>query len=375
MKKIDLLYIAYIDLEEAPRSGSSVRPIMMLKAFEKLDLKIKVLDGWNNELRKRRSNVKEVISWLKDNTPRFCYIEPPSGPIFNYIDLRLIKLLHKKNIPTGIFYRDAYHLFSEMYLDDNKVMSIKDKVKLIFINKIAKRDLKIFKRNIDHFFYPSISFGEMLKIDVSWLELPPGTTVKLNDKTNDILYNRIIENKALTCMYVGGLSKAYGTRIMLDSFKKINQENNILNLILVCRKPEWLYYEEQYQNESWLQVHHVNSETGLDSLYDEADFCLLPFEKNTYMDFAMPTKLMEYVSHCKPVLSTNCNEVERFILDRDIGWITNDNVDSFSNMLLTVVMNRHDIVAKKKNTIQAVQKNLWEKRANKVMHTLLNNKK
>jgi len=375
MRTIDLLYIAFIDLKDAPRSGSSVRPIMMLKAFEKLDLKIKVLDGWNNELRKRRSNVKEVISWLKDNTPRFCYIEPPSGPIFNYIDLRLIKLLHKKNIPTGIFYRDAFHLFSEMYQDDNKVMRIKDKVKLFFINKIAKRDLKIFKRNIDYFFYPSINFGEMLNIDVSWLELPPGTTVNFSDKINDISYNRIIENKTLTCMYVGGLSKAYGTRIMLDSFKKINKDNIIINLTLVCRKPEWLYYEKQYQNEPWLQVHHVDSETGLGCLYDEADFCLLPFEKNAYMDFVMPTKLMEYISYYKPVLSTNCNEVERFILDWNIGWITNDNVDSFSNMLLTVAMNRDDIIAKKKNTIQAVQKNLWEKRASKVMHTLLNDKK
>ena len=90
----DLLYIAFIDMDKPAEAGSSLRPKKMLEAFEQMQLKIKVLQGANNKRAQRRRNVKEILKWLDSNKPRMCYVEPPSGPFFCSIDLKLLKKLN-----------------------------------------------------------------------------------------------------------------------------------------------------------------------------------------------------------------------------------------------------------------------------------------
>lgn len=36
---------------------------------------------------------------MDSNTPDICYIESPIGPIFNQIDLKLIKKVHNMGVP------------------------------------------------------------------------------------------------------------------------------------------------------------------------------------------------------------------------------------------------------------------------------------
>lgn len=371
MRKYDLLYIAFIDLGDSATSGSSVRPKMMLEAFRSLGLKIKVLDGWNNQLKLRRQNVSEVLKWLSSNTPRMCYIEPPSGPLFNSIDLKLIRILKKMKIPTAIFYRDAFYLFPEIYSRDSFKYNIINKVKLLIIKIMEKRDLKVFINNIDWFFFPSKSFGETLNLNVLWEDLPPGSVVYKNRREFSAEESILSNKKSINFMYVGGLSKLYGTEIMLESMKRLNQEV-YAKLILVCRESEWGDYKKQYENEKWLNVYHVNAQTGLHRLYDEADICLIPFEKTAYMDFAMPIKLMEYVSNNKPILSTNCNEIKRFIIKWQIGWVVKADIENYTNKLFELINNRQDIIVKKKNTFIAATENTWKKRAEKVIKALSN---
>lgn len=37
-------------------------------------------------------------------------------------------------------------------------------------------------------------------------------------------------------IYVGGIIRRYGTRLLLDSFKKINEDKLVVKLILVCQQ-------------------------------------------------------------------------------------------------------------------------------------------
>ena len=100
-----LLYITFIDMNNSPKSGSAVRPLKMLQAFRTMDIEIIVLSGQDNKLNVRRRNVKKIKDKLKSWRPDICYIEPPSGPMFYYGDIRLIKMLHKERVPMSIFYR------------------------------------------------------------------------------------------------------------------------------------------------------------------------------------------------------------------------------------------------------------------------------
>ena len=103
LKEKELLYITFINIESPPDSGSAVRPLKMLQAFKELGVQVKVISGQTNRIQERKLAVKEAMDYLKLHSPDFCYIEPPSGPMFYSGDLNLIRLLHRQaNCPlTG----------------------------------------------------------------------------------------------------------------------------------------------------------------------------------------------------------------------------------------------------------------------------------
>ena len=55
-----LLYITFIDMNDAPSTGSSVRPLKMLEAFEALGVEVVTVSGMNNNLKARKKAVIEI---------------------------------------------------------------------------------------------------------------------------------------------------------------------------------------------------------------------------------------------------------------------------------------------------------------------------
>ncbi|NMA66292.1 MAG: hypothetical protein GX957_08660, partial [Clostridiaceae bacterium] len=112
--RIKILYIVFVDYNTYA-SGSSVRPHMILDAFLQLGAEVKLLEGQQNKRQERRCKVRKIFTWLKDNRPDICYVEPPTGPFFNTIDLQLLHHIHKMGIPIGLYYRDAHWKFPKIF--------------------------------------------------------------------------------------------------------------------------------------------------------------------------------------------------------------------------------------------------------------------
>ena len=112
-----ILYITYIDLNAPQTSGSSVRPNKMLDAFLKSGHTVKLLSGSTEYIHRtqRKHSIKEIHSWLKNETPDICYIESSTYPIIFHADRMLIKHIHKLGIPIGYFYRDFYRKFPRLF--------------------------------------------------------------------------------------------------------------------------------------------------------------------------------------------------------------------------------------------------------------------
>ena len=361
----DLLYITFIDINEPAKSGSSLRPKKMLEAFEQMQLKIKVLQGANNKRAQRRRNVKEILKWLDSNKPRMCYVEPPSGPFFCSIDLKLLKKLKKMDVPIGLFYRDAYWKYPKIYENINIIK----KIKLIIIKQMQLRDLRVFESTCKYIYFPSYKMSELIDIDCNIEVLPPACDVRKNNIAGDI--KRLKESKEFTYFYVGAASNSYGVDMLLKCFDNVNAEKIIARLIIVCPKEQWeTTFAARYKTKPcWLNVEHLNSEM-LCELYKKVDICVIPRPKNEYNDFAVPIKLYEYMSYAKPILATNCTETQRIIQSYDIGWITCDTVDGLEKEILRLYDNYAEIIEKKNNCIDAVKDNMWQKRAEKVVKTL-----
>lgn len=362
----DLLYIVFIDLDEEPKTGSAVRPVKMLKAFNNLGLKIKILSGWNNKIFERRKKVKEIITWLKTNKPKFCYIETPSGPFFCWWDLYLIKVLHKKKIPIGLFYRDAYWKFPEFSSNENnKEVKV---IKNLIIKYMQKRDWNIFEKYCNQIYFPSESMLNHFN-SPNKMVLEPGCEYKNINNPDENLF----EHKVLNVIFVGGASKRYGTEELLGAVKLVNDNQIKINLNFCCPKEQWNKFILDNKidiNIKGLNIVHKYGDKELKKLYLEADFGIIALKRNIYNDFAVPIKLFEYLSYEKPILATKCIETERIIKKYDIGWIVADNENAIAEKMNELYEDNTEIIKKKRNCNKAIVENLWENRAKKVMNSL-----
>lgn len=359
-----LLYITYIDFDGKGKSGSSVRPQKMYKAFLQMGLDVKLLECQQNKFKERRKRVKEILHWLDNNTPDLCYIESPSGPIFNQIDLKLIKKVHDMGVPIGYFLRDAFWKFPIL----QKNISF---VKKEIINAMCKRDLHLLMKNCDIIYFPTKSFAGLfnLKKIKHWDALPPAVDVEeslIEVHSKDLKRN---------CIYVGAVSKLDGTIELLKAFKKLNNEGCNISLILVCRENEWNKLNAEFKlneiiDSKWLKVVHTSG-SELKQYYDLADVALFPRQSTLALEVAMPVKLFEYLSYYKPIISTKRTEVKNFIEKNHCGIVCDDDSASIAKAIEEFYANSTLRADLQKNVVETAMRNKWVDRAQKVINDVL----
>lgn len=356
-----LLYLTYIDLDNLPTSGSSVRPLKMKKALERLDIEVRTFGGMSNDIPCRRKTVSEIRKMLKNWRPDACYIEPPSGPLFYFGDIALVKHLHRLGIRTSIFYRDAYWKYPEYYLGRNS--SVKERLKHSVIKKIQLFQWNVFRKNIDIIYFPSETMAKEFdcpKKDV----LPPGADIP------DITAKSNLSNP-LQFIFVGGAARNYGTFLTIDAFEELNCREVKAKLFYICPKKQWESLGiDKEKHKKWLEVIHTSGEENLKYYYERADVALLTAPRTFYRDFAVPVKIFEYISYLKPILVTNCTETAKIIKENEVGWIVNDDVESVVEQLMILCSHPEEIIKVKNKIVNARSNNLWIRRAEKVIRDL-----
>lgn len=358
---ISLLYLTYIPLDKIPSSGSYVRPLKMKAAFEELDIDIKTIGGVNNNRKIRRNAVKKVKELLKTWTPDACYIEPPSGPMFYYGDVELIKQLHKKGIPISIFYRDAYWKYPE-YAQERK-QSVIEKLKQFIIRRMQIYQWNVFRKNIDIIYFPSMTMAK--EFDCPHKDsLPPGGFVPE-------AIEKIGLSDPLQFIFVGGAARNYGTFLTVEAFEKANQDVIKAKVFYICPEEQWNSLgidKEKYKD--WLEVIHTSGDENLKPYYEKADVALLTAPRTFYRDFAVPIKIFEYMSYLKPVLVTNCIETARIVEENNTGWVTKDTVDAVADKIKELCYNPTEVMKVKEGMENARNNNLWHSRAEIVISDL-----
>lgn len=367
-KDTDILYIIYIDENEEGNSGSVVRPIKMLNAFKRIGLNVKVVSGWKNQICVRRKNLKSILRWLDSNRPKFCYIEPSSGPMYDPLDIKVMKKLHKMGVPIGLFYRDAYWKFPESLLDKGTT-DIRKRIKDFIIKQMSLRDLKVIKKACDVVFVPSDTFGQYFDFQKK-ICLPPGCEVRDSVNYDEDIF---IDKEYLTFIFVGGATRRYGVDLTFEAFSRVNKDGITAKLIYVCPENQWKgIKEEVYRSEydKWLMVYHCSGDEKLRPLYAQADVALLAAPNTEYQNFAVPVKIFEYMSYNKPILVTNSYETSRIILENNIGWSVKDSADDVCEKIKYLNENRNEVADKKRNCKEACYNNSWDVRAKHVVKIL-----
>lgn len=348
-----LLLITFIDFGEM-KSGSSVRPQRMYDAFVELGYDVSLLSGLQNRKLERWRNVFRKFREIRRSLPDFCYVEPPSGPFFNFCDHLLLLYLKLKKVPIGFFYRDAYWLFADWWNVN--------RVKRFFLKLMHRFDLFIIKRTCKVVFFPTKSMADLFNLKCKSVLPPAGKDLVIPEHKT--------KRKAL---YIGGVSKFYGTDIMLEAFKILNEEmNSGISLTVCCRKNEMNGFFDDYSDAPWLEVVHLSGDEQLKPLYESSDIALYPSRRDFYMDFCMPVKIFEYLSRALPVAATNCKETASFVLNNGIGVVSEDNPRAFAAAVKSIMDDREQLRLCRVNAISALRKNnLWIHRARQAAYEIL----
>lgn len=351
---MQMLYITFIDFDDYS-SGSSVRPHMMYDAFLDLGIDVKLLEGQHNRRKERRSKVREILDWLNNNTPDFCYVEPPSGPFFNYIDLILLKKLREKGVPIGLFFRDLHWLYPEFG------GGYGSKIKRTIIGAMHRRDLRCFRKCCDIVYTPGEKTGEILRnLGMKKVKsLPPGGAISPMTDDNFSLKNYI---------YLGGTSYEYGGLRLLDAFKRINKEETKANLIFIVNKDDEVDLTEyEYP---WLKIVHTFNRNEIEAYYGQATYAMIPFRRVAYMDLAVPIKLFEYIGYGIPVISTDCEEISRILSFFNCGILSDDSIEGMAKVVESTLSDQELYKRLKGNTVKASKENKWLDRAARVVADL-----
>lgn len=348
-----LLLISFIDFGEM-KSGSSVRPQRMYHAFKELGYEVNLLSGLQNRKRERWQRVWQKYREIRKNPPDFCYVEPPSGPFFNLCDHLLLLWLKHKKVPIGLFYRDAYWMFAEWW-------PVKG-IKKIFLKLMHRFDLFIIKRTCKVVFFPTESMADLFKLKRKSVLPPAGIDFITRE-----------HEPFGQALYIGGVSKFYGTDIMLEAFKILNERmHRNIKLTVCCREKEMKNFFDGYLDAPWLNVVHLSGDEQLKPLYEQSDIALYPSRRDFYMDFCMPVKLFEYLSRALPVVATDCKETARFVLSNGIGVVSQGNPEAYAMAVSSLIDDKEQLKTCRENAVEALRKrNLWEHRAEKASSEIL----
>ncbi|MBS4190235.1 glycosyltransferase [Bacillus sp. FJAT-49705] len=366
MKSV-LLYYPF-EVAENANSGSKLRPKEILKAFQQWGAREKVdillLSGNSTA---RDALFEEWRAAGKLDNLWFCYMENQTIPFWltdkghipkkPFVDKKVMKYLKQRHVPIGVFYRDVYWKFDELY----PLKGVKKSV----MKAIYRMEERFYNKYCRVIFLPSDAMGKYVDIQKEKISLPPGgkdMKVVRKEKVSQISQG----------LYVGGINNEdYGLFLLLDALELANKQEKVSELTVVCRKDEYKQLPEEKKarlTELGVEVKHVSGE-ALNDLYREMDFAYIPRFRSTYNDFAVPVKLVEYLSNGLPVVATYCQAQKEIIEADGYGIICEDKAEDMARAIQEMARNAANYRENIQNTF--VQKHSWLARVEKVKEALV----
>lgn len=173
------------------------------------------------------------------------------------------------------------------------------------------------------------------------------------------------DNKFITMIYVGGINIHRGLQVILKGMRLILNQRKDVRLWIVgsgnyVPKLEKLVYELKLSKSvdflGWKNISEIAELLML------SDIAIIPHLKTEHTDHTIPNKLYQYAYANKPIITSNCNPLERLVTEMNIGISykhdsAEDFVDSFFEMTRRTNFNKIGMNGRK----HIVKKYNWDK--------------
>lgn len=344
-------------------TGSKARPPRMLQAFR--DLGIEVLDivgtgaeraGRLRALRRRMDEGTSIdFAYGESSTMPTILTESHHLPTHPLVDLQLLRLLHRRGVPTGFFYRDVYWRFPAYDESVPRMVGVGTKT-------LYHAELLPMGRLLDRLYMPSVAMAEYVPhIDVGRVRaLPPGGMIVDHPRASR-------SDGTVTLLYVGNISSYYRMHALIEAVGRVDG----VDLILCTPEDSWSSVRREYDHlltDSVKVVHRRGAE--LEPLFARADVCVLVVEPAEYRDFAAPIKLYEYLGHGKPVLASAGTLAGSTVARSGFGWETCYGTEDIAAALTALRDDPAALATARATVLAGREDNTWSARARQVAEDL-----
>ena len=129
-------------------------------------------------------------------------------------------------------------------------------------------------------------------------------------------------------LYLGGIDTVRGIDILIHAAEYASKVIRELKIIIVGdgkMLPDMIRMARSLElsNTVFFEGWKPQEETG--SYISLSDVCVIPHRKSPQTDNSSPNKLFQYLAFKKPVISSNCNSLEKLILAETCGIIYKDS--------------------------------------------------
>ncbi|HEX6128520.1 MAG TPA: glycosyltransferase [Candidatus Limnocylindria bacterium] len=229
-------------------------------------------------------------------------------------DLLFLAAARATGKPVGIYFRDAYQLFRDLYPIPGWRARLSD---------LAWRaSVWALRRLATVCFVPSAGLASALHLRRAVL-LPPGTDPATPD---------LGAGDEPLVAYVGALTAADGFDRLLEAMHLVREQVTDARLLAIgpavpggkTTLPEWVEVRRASRDE-------------LAPLLAPARVCVIPRPINPYTDLAWPIKLSDYLAFGKPVVATATAETVAVLDGTGAGLVVGDSVPELANGLARVL--------------------------------------
>jgi glycosyltransferase involved in cell wall biosynthesis len=347
--------------------GAALRPLRLLDAMREVGEEVIEITGPGPARVKKAARIPAV---LPEDAVFYSesVVVPPAltwirrRPWRMNFDYNLIRNLHQRGVPTGLFYRDIYWV-----LEETKAVSLRSFIRHRLTPAFARRELKHYERSLDVLFLPHKNMMHHVPgsfPDTEIRTLPPGGELRELSRGG----NR--EEGRLNLLYVGNIAPPHYD---LRPYIKAMDEIDCATMDVITRENALAHHGELYKfdERTNVTVSHAHGE-GLHPFYGRADLALAVRDDNEYLAFAMPVKIFEAISFGVPlVVSAGLKVVAELVKRENLGWVV-ESPQGFHELLRHLADSPAELEAARARVVAARERHSWKARARKILEVLRN---
>ena len=278
------------------------------------------------------------------------YVEAPSASVMP-TDLAFMALMRLLRRPVGVYFRDAYQLFRDIYPRRYRRQIVTD--------LIWRVTMPMTRGLATQHFVPSQGLAEVMHLRHPVL-LPPGTEPGTPD---------LGAGREPLVAYVGGNGWADGFDALIEAMAIVRTTVPSARLLAVTAP---LSPERLTQLPDWVQIRQAGR-AELPALLKDARLCVIPRPITEYTNLAVPLKLWDYLSMGKPVVATNATETAKILSASGGGIVTPDTAEGLAAGLSKLLLDEKlaTEMAVRARAFACSPDSTWDARAARILEVML----